>query len=227
MQINGIKMKRGRDDVVQINVGGTIFTTLVCTLTLHDSILKRCLEDGTHQQLSHDANGITFLDRDPVIFVYILNWMRSGQWFMSPTHPHFGQVGEMADYLGLDGLLKELRWRELKAEGIISFCVSKTVWKVVVFDSVEKCYSCHTVFVNHRRWYKEVVFLDTKQNSLLTCKIENVEELTEDFIEKKIKELSFFYASTLFSSSVNDLTLVKLLMSISLSSNPDSLVNQL
>jgi hypothetical protein len=225
MQINGSEMKRGRDDVIEINVGGTIFTTLVCTLTKHDSMLKRCLEDERHQ-LSCDVNGISFLDLDPTIFVYILNYMRLGQFFLTPVHPHFDQVGYMANYLGLDDLLVDMQWRELKRDGVISIRLSETIRKVFVYNKVEKQYSCRTLCIRHQKVRREVYFDDTATNNrLLTCK--EVEKVTEDFIQNKIKELVFFYASTLFSSKVNALTLVKLLMSISRSTKPDSLNNQL
>jgi BTB/POZ domain len=225
MQINGLEMKRGRDDVIEINVGGTIFKTLVSTLIKHDSMLKRCFENE-HHHLSCDSDGISFLDLDPTIFVYILNYMRLGQFFLTPVHPHFDQVGYMANYLGLDDLLVDMQWKELKRDGVIGIRLSETIWKVFVYNKVEKQYACHTLSITHHRLYHEVSFDDETTNKrLLTCK--QVEKVTEDFIQNKIKELVFFYASTLFSSKVNDLTLVKLLMSISRSTKPDSLNNQL
>lgn len=225
-------MKRGnRDDVIQINVGGTIFTTLACTICLHDSILKQCLENNTHHKLACDANGITFLDQDPVIFIHILNWMRSGKMFLCPTDPQFDQVGYMADYLGLDALLKEMQWRELKQDGVVVTCiVSLKRWKVVCFDKIQIKYKVASVRTHSLAFTCEMSFFvqekDKPSYELKVPKKEG-EQITDDFIEKKLKEVVFFYASTLFSSSVKDLTLVKLLMSMSRSISPDSLVNQL
>lgn len=192
MQQIGINMKKrvsGRDDVVQINVGGTLFSTLACTLTKHDSMLKRCLEDERHE-LSCDVNGISFLDLDPVIFVYILNWMRLGQFFLTPVHAHFDQVGYMADYLGLEDLLKEMQWRELKRDGVISVLAAGTTWKIFVYDKIEKKCTCRVVSIQQQSAYKNISFVDEATNKvLLTCS--PIEKVTDDFIQNKIKEIVF------------------------------------
>ncbi|EGT41411.1 hypothetical protein CAEBREN_12088 [Caenorhabditis brenneri] len=62
--------------VVTLNVGGTIFLTKRFTLTRFDGYLKDWFENNaTH---SWDPNGIPFVDRDPIHFRYILNFMRDG-----------------------------------------------------------------------------------------------------------------------------------------------------
>eukprot|EP00049_Salpingoeca_infusionum_P004952 m.86274 g.86274 ORF g.86274 m.86274 type:complete len:702 (+) comp12799_c0_seq7:170-2275(+) len=70
-----------RHAVVELNVGGTVFTTTYQSLTqVSDSFLGALLS-GRHT-LTRDKEGNVFIDRDPRHFVYILAWLRD------PGAPH-------------------------------------------------------------------------------------------------------------------------------------------
>jgi len=66
-----------QDDLVELNVGGTPFTTYLNTLTKIPESMLAAMFSGRFP-LNKDTHGRVFIDRDPKIFRYILSYMRSG-----------------------------------------------------------------------------------------------------------------------------------------------------
>ena len=66
--------------VVELNVGGTVFTTTLGTLRFEqDSMLARKFaEDSPFGQISTDKDGRPFVDRDPLSFAVVLDYLRRG-----------------------------------------------------------------------------------------------------------------------------------------------------
>ena len=70
------ELKEMKDQIVDLDIGGTRFRTTICTLrkvphTVFDSILNRDWKDVEKQ-----ADGSIFIDRDPTHFQHILNFLR-------------------------------------------------------------------------------------------------------------------------------------------------------
>ncbi|CBY34672.1 unnamed protein product [Oikopleura dioica] len=66
------------DEIVRINVGGIKFTTLRSTLLRYShSILARMINGKIPPR--RDSEGNAFLDRDPQIFKFILEFLRSSK----------------------------------------------------------------------------------------------------------------------------------------------------
>lgn len=68
------KLKQS-NDIVTINVGGKLFTTRKSTLTSYSSSILCAILNGKHT-VSYDKDGNIFIDRDPKLFEYILNYLR-------------------------------------------------------------------------------------------------------------------------------------------------------
>ena len=69
-------------DIIEINVGGELFTTNIQTLTKYsDSLLAIMFDhvDEGRSPMSKTENGVYFLDADPVYFRTILNFLRLGK----------------------------------------------------------------------------------------------------------------------------------------------------
>lgn len=73
-------MTEDEDEIITLNVGGTLFSTL-------KSSLKKKIGDDEHYlsillssqfKVLRDKHGNIFIDRDPLCFPYILNYLRSG-----------------------------------------------------------------------------------------------------------------------------------------------------
>ena len=64
------------NSVVEVNVGGTVFSTFVSTLTKHPSSMLAAMFSGRHPIVT-DKAGRPFLDRNPEMFKYILEYLRT------------------------------------------------------------------------------------------------------------------------------------------------------
>ncbi len=65
-------------EIVELNVGGVFYTTSLATLTKEpDSLLGQIFTGKTKSGFTKDAKGKYFLDRDGVLFRYILDYLRN------------------------------------------------------------------------------------------------------------------------------------------------------
>jgi hypothetical protein len=69
-------MQVAEDEVVDLNVGGTLYSTSRATLLRYDSMLARMFS-GRHE-VKRRADGRVFIDRDGERFRHILNYLRDG-----------------------------------------------------------------------------------------------------------------------------------------------------
>ncbi|CAJ0565645.1 unnamed protein product, partial [Mesorhabditis spiculigera] len=98
------------DDVVRLNVGGTLFCTTRTTL-LRDpsSIFSRVLDsDEETPSIVHLEDGSIFIDRDGQMFTYILQYMRSGKLILPEDFKDAGRLMDEAHYFNLKGLQDEV-----------------------------------------------------------------------------------------------------------------------
>lgn len=62
---------------VEVNVGGKLFTTALQTLCAFPGSFIESMFSGRHPQ-SVDGSGFCFIDRSPVVFEFVLNFLRTG-----------------------------------------------------------------------------------------------------------------------------------------------------
>ena len=102
--------------IVRLNVGGSIFSTTKATLTSNpDSFLARLVDSDLPSTV--DESGALFIDRCPVRFRHVLNFLRDG------SLPHWAQrdawrldeVAIEADFFQIEGLTQLIaeRFEEL------------------------------------------------------------------------------------------------------------------
>ena len=104
--------------VIRLNVGGTLFTTTVATLTKYpDSMLAAMFNpESERPPAGKDDNGNFFMDRNPRAFVYILEFLRNARLPEDITGCNIEQVEWEADYFGLQELLEIIGKRKDKEE---------------------------------------------------------------------------------------------------------------
>jgi len=98
-------LARSSPDIVQLNVGGTRFTTSRQTLTqLQDTFFSGLLS-GRIQSFK-DAEGAIFIDRDPQLFRLILNYLRNRALPLDDVN--FSELRHEAEFYGLAPLVRKL-----------------------------------------------------------------------------------------------------------------------
>lgn len=94
-------------DWIELNVGGRLFSTTRQTLTSHpDSMLCRMFSQQ-YLKSSKMKNDAYLLDRSPIYFDFILNYLRTGQLIFDHNINPEGILTE-ARYYGLEDLAREL-----------------------------------------------------------------------------------------------------------------------
>ena len=104
--------------VIKLNVGGTLFTTTVATLTKYpDSMLAIMFNpESERPPAEKDDHGNFFLDCNPRAFEYILEFLRRGKLPEEIAGCGIEQVEWEADYFGLQELLDIIGKRKDKEE---------------------------------------------------------------------------------------------------------------
>jgi len=72
------KMYQINDNIVDLNVGGTLYTTYRSVLCKHEGSMLEAMFSGRHP-FAKDSAGRYFLDCDGEAFGYVLNFLRRGQ----------------------------------------------------------------------------------------------------------------------------------------------------
>lgn len=95
-------------DWVTLNVGGTMFTTTRSTLMNEpNSMLSRMFSPADSWSNITDPNGAVLIDRSPVYFEPILNYLRHGQLILDKGVNPQG-VLEEAKFFGISSILEQL-----------------------------------------------------------------------------------------------------------------------
>ena len=66
------------DTIVPLNVGGLGFMTTLGTLRKYPDSFLGAMFSGRHSNLKRDETGAVFLDRDPMLFGIVLQFLRQG-----------------------------------------------------------------------------------------------------------------------------------------------------
>lgn len=90
--------------MVELNVGGTHYTTSLDTLTKYEGTMLASLFSGRFTVVQDQA-GRYFIDADGEHFKYILNYLRYGE---IPPGNVANEVYREASYFGLQGLMEQL-----------------------------------------------------------------------------------------------------------------------
>lgn len=107
-------------DVARLNVGGELFVVPLSTLLSREPdsyfhvLFKTCR--SVHIPVFTDEGGAVFIDRDPVVFRYILNYLRGYKHFQMLDEELLRKLKVDARYFQLNGLLETLNACEQGSE---------------------------------------------------------------------------------------------------------------
>ncbi|VEN64136.1 unnamed protein product [Callosobruchus maculatus] len=93
--------------LVELNVGGVAYTTTLTTLTSRaDSTLADLF--GSEKRPPKDAKGRYFIDRDGVLFRYVLDFLRDGRVILPECFRERERLRREAEWLRLPGLAEDI-----------------------------------------------------------------------------------------------------------------------
>nr|ACO15723.1 BTB/POZ domain-containing protein KCTD3 [Caligus clemensi] len=100
-------MASSKDVVIDLNVGGSLFSTSRSTLTsIPDTFFSALLSDRIAS--ARDKNGAIFIDRDPDLFKIILNYLRTRCIIGNLEKPVLKALLYEAEFYSLEPLIRKL-----------------------------------------------------------------------------------------------------------------------
>ena len=99
--------------IIDINVGGIVYTTSLATLTRFPDSMLGVMFSG-RRSVAKDSRGNFFIDRDGPMFRYVLNFLRSSKLNLPDNFQEFDQLAEEADFYQIPRLIDALKKIKIK-----------------------------------------------------------------------------------------------------------------
>lgn len=105
-----MELQEARDvpSIVELNVGGVFYTTTMTTLTKERESNLASIFTEKSSSLERDAKGKYFLDRDGVLFRYVLDFLRNQALVLPEGFRERERLRQEAMFYGLPGLDKAI-----------------------------------------------------------------------------------------------------------------------
>ena len=94
--------------IVDLNVGGCLYTTSLDSLTRYPNSMLGIMFSG-RRWIAKDSRGRFFIDRDGPMFRYVLNFLRSSKLNLPDNFQEFDQLMEEADFYQISQLIESLK----------------------------------------------------------------------------------------------------------------------
>ena len=101
-------------DLVCLNVGGVLYTTTKATLSRFPNSMLGAMFNGS-MPTTLDGEGNYFIDRDGMIFAYVLNFLRSSSLALPDEFRHYDQLAVEADFYQIEPLIQAINELRSKA----------------------------------------------------------------------------------------------------------------
>ena len=96
-------------EILELNVGGVSYTTTLNTVRKDpDSLLAQLFSNNGKMQILRDSKGKYFLDRDGVLFRYILDYLRNQKLILPENFHEKERLKTEAEYFNLPNLVRTL-----------------------------------------------------------------------------------------------------------------------
>ena len=142
-----IAATRTFESLVNLNVGGSKFSTTLTTLTRLPDTMLGAMFSGRHKLITDEA-GYYFIDRDGTHFRHILNYLRCPEDFDANciSAEHVKELKKEASYYGLGLLMmfeidtKDDRGNEVKLKNIDG------IWHSTYWQGRDKPFDCQPIY---------------------------------------------------------------------------------
>lgn len=105
--------------IIELNVGGNYYTTTLATLLYEPDSLLTTMFTG-NIRVAKDGRGRYFIDRDGVLFRFILDYLRNNYLTLPKDFEETERLLVEAEYFKLKGLIKSLKGKGQKGKGVIN-----------------------------------------------------------------------------------------------------------
>nr|KAI8756903.1 BTB/POZ domain-containing protein KCTD12-like [Biomphalaria glabrata] len=106
-KVSATAMMNDSPSIVELNVGGVYYSTSLETLRNEpDSHLAKLFSDANRHKAIRDAKGKFFLDRDGVLFRYILDYLRNLKLVLPENFHEKDRLRQEAEFFQLPNLVK-------------------------------------------------------------------------------------------------------------------------
>ena len=96
-------------DIVELNVGGVFYTTSLSTLRREgESLLGQIFNGSSKVKVQKDAKGKYFIDRDGVLFRYVLDYLRNQKIVLPENFHEKERLKQEAEHYQIPNLVKML-----------------------------------------------------------------------------------------------------------------------
>ena len=95
-------------ELIQLNVGGTIYTTTKATLSRYPNTMLGAMFNGS-MPTTVDERGHYFIDRDGTLFGYVLNFFRSSKLAVPDDFKQWDQLALEADFYQIEPLIQAIQ----------------------------------------------------------------------------------------------------------------------
>lgn len=96
-------------DIVELNVGGVFYTTALSTLTTDTNcLLGKMFSGESSTKLVKDSKGKYFIDRDGVLFRYVLDYLRNQKIVLPENFHEKDRLRQEAEYFSLPDMVKSI-----------------------------------------------------------------------------------------------------------------------
>ena len=102
--------------VINLNVGGQIYTTSLATLTKYSESMLGAMFSGRFAA-QKDSNGNYFIDRDGALFRYILGFLRNGELQVPENFHEFGLILKEAEFFQIPALTDAVKQQMQSRDG--------------------------------------------------------------------------------------------------------------
>lgn len=102
-----ITMMNDSPSIVELNVGGVFYSTSLDTLRKEpDSLLAKVFSESSKNKAVRDAKGKYFIDRDGVLFRYVLDYLRNLKLVLPENFHEKDRLRQEAEFFQLPNLVK-------------------------------------------------------------------------------------------------------------------------
>ena len=129
--------------VINLNVGGQIYTTSLATLTKYSESMLGAMFSGRFAA-QKDSNGNYFIDRDGALFRYILGFLRNGELHVPENFHEFGLLLKEAEFFQIPALTAAVKQQMEGRDGLKSTDKPEQMEVISVFGNGSLSHSMKT-----------------------------------------------------------------------------------